>query len=137
VDDDADDADIFCEALCRIAASMKCMTAENGLKLFEILSEDRPDVIFLDINMPKLSGWETLRKLKDDTEYNNIPVIMYSTSSSRKDIEIAYGLGARLFITKPEDFRELSKILEIVATGLGEEQISRLKEFASVRVNLN
>jgi CheY-like chemotaxis protein len=84
-----------------------------------------------------LSGWETLRKLKDDTEYNNIPVIMYSTSSSRKDIEIAYGLGARLFITKPEDFRELSKILEIVATGLGEEQISRLKEFASVRVNLN
>lgn len=134
MDDDADDASIFCEALEKTGSNVEFLTAENGLKLFELLLKERPDVIFLDINMPKMGGWESLKSLKNNSSYSGIPVIMYSTSSAKKDIQRAYNLGALLFITKPEDFTELSKILEIVAAGLQEEQIRRLKEFTSIRV---
>lgn len=83
--------------------------------------------------MPKMGGWECLEKLKNSSKYNHIPVIMYSTSSAKKDIAMAYRLGALLFITKPEEFKELSNILEIIGTGLQPAQISRLAQFTSVR----
>lgn len=133
VDDDADDAAIFSEALSAVVSPKEFHTAENGLKLFEVLSKHTPDVIFLDINMPKMGGWECLEKLKNSSKYNHIPVIMYSTSSAKKDIAMAYRLGALLFITKPEEFKELSNILEIIGTGLQPAQISRLAQFTSVR----
>ena len=137
-DDDADDAWLFCEALAEVGSAAECVTVENGLKLFELLSNhntDKPDVIFLDINMPMMNGWECLRKLKGSPGYQNIPIIMYSTSSAKKDIDMAYGLGAQLFLTKPDDFMELSKILEIVATSSPESLLSQLKGFESVKVN--
>lgn len=137
VDDDADDAALFCEALGMVGPDLKFYRAENGLGLFDVLSEHRPDVIFLDINMPKMGGWECLKRLKSSSEYDKIPVIMYSTSSANKDIDKAYNSGAALFITKPEDFRELVKILAVVATGLKDAQVTRLKEFPSVRVEYN
>lgn len=137
-DDDADDASLFCEALNLVAPVMECITVENGLELFELLSNHttgKPDVIFLDINMPVMNGWECLRTLKKNSDYKSIPAIMYSTSSAKKDIELAYSLGAFLFVTKPEDFMELSKILEIVATSSQDSLLSQLKSFKSVRVS--
>jgi CheY-like chemotaxis protein len=137
-DDDADDANLFCEALAGIGSTIECHTAENGLELFELLSRHdtyKPDIIFLDINMPIMNGWDCLKKLKDSSNYKNIPIIMYSTSSAKKDIEMAYSLGALLFLKKPVDFRELSNILEVVATSPGDSLLSRLKAFQSVKVN--
>ena len=137
-DDDADDASIFCEALTAIAPVMECYTAENGIELFEMLLRhlpDPPDVIFLDINMPVMNGWQCLRKLKADADFRDIPVIMYSTSSAKKDIDLAYNLGVRVFLTKPEDVRELGKILEIVATSSKDSLPGQLKGFKSVKLN--
>lgn len=135
-DDDHDDADLFCEALTRAAPGTKCDTVENGLELFEALSKEnaeKPDVIFLDINMPMMNGWESLKKLKNSSRYQSIPVIMYSTSSARQDIDMAYRLGALLFVTKPEDMRELAHILKIVASTSQESLLSELKRFESVK----
>lgn len=137
-DDDADDANLFCEALSKIASVMQCHTAENGVELFTLLSNqfpEVPDVIFLDINMPIMNGWECLKKLKSNSTYQSIPIFMYSTSSAKKDIDMAYGLGAMLFLTKPEDFRELSQILEIVATSSKDSLLRQLKGFKSVKLN--
>jgi CheY-like chemotaxis protein len=133
-DDDADDADIFCEALNVVAPLMEFHTVENGLELFELLAKDRPDIIFLDINMPVMDGWDCLRKLKANAEYRSIPAVMYSTSSAKKDVDMAYSLGAALFLTKPESFSRLSKILEIVATTNQGSLVSRLQEFEDVKV---
>lgn len=137
-DDDADDADLFCEALHRIAAVMKCYKVENGQQVFRFLSEGStitPDVIFLDINMPVMDGWECLKKLKDNLNFRSIPTIIYSTSSAKRDIDLAYRLGASLFVTKPEDFNELCKILEIVASNPHESLLGRLNGFPNVKLN--
>jgi CheY-like chemotaxis protein len=136
-DDDSDDADMFCEAISQIAAVMECYKAENGREVFELLSEPeigKPDIIFLDINMPIMNGWECLTKLKSHSEFSNIPTIMYSTSSAKKDIDQAYRLGASLFLTKPEDFEELCKILKIVATNPHDSLLAHLRGFSNVKV---
>jgi len=136
VDDDIDDAKLFCEAIEQVR-SVECITTENGLKLFDLLSKhniNNSDVIFLDINMPMINGWECLKKLKNSANYNSIPVIMYSTSTSRKDIETAYKLGAQLYLTKPIDFRELFEILEIVATNSPDSLFSQLKGFKCAKI---
>lgn len=136
-DDDADDASLFCEALCQISMPMKCYAVENGREVFEFLADGktgRPDIIFLDINMPIMNGWECLKKLKTNPDFSSIPAIIYSTSSAKQDIDLAYRLGAILFLTKPEDFDELRKILEIVATNPQESLLTNLRGFANVRV---
>lgn len=129
---------MFCEAVAGIGPETECHTAENGIELFDLLSKhkaNRPDIIFLDINMPVMNGWECLQQLKNNTQYNSIPIIMYSTSSAKKDIDMAYDLGALLFVTKPEDFRELSSILHVVASNTKESLPSHLKGFRSVKVS--
>jgi CheY-like chemotaxis protein len=138
VDDDADDAEIFCHTLSRRVPGTECHSVENGLQLFDHLSNrptEKPDIIFLDINMPMMDGWECLKKLKESSSYKTIPTIMYSTSSAKRDIEMAYRLGAQLFVTKPEDITELAEILKIVASHSQESLRGHLWGFNSVKVN--
>lgn len=137
-DDDTDDASLFCEALYHIAPrKMHCLKVENGEELFQFLSHEgrlMPEVIFLDINMPVINGWQCLARLKSDLNYRHIPAIIYTTSSAKRDVELAYDLGAMLFVTKPEDFEELCAILNVFATNEEASLIAELKRFSSVRV---
>jgi CheY-like chemotaxis protein len=137
-DDDTDDAGLFCEALNQVAPrKMSCLKVENGEELFEYLCHEgrpMPDMIFLDINMPVMNGWQCLKKLKDDHTWKDIPTVMYSTSSSRRDIDLAYELGAMLFVTKPEDEVELRGILEVFAKNSEESLMTELKKFSSVKM---
>jgi CheY-like chemotaxis protein len=136
-DDDADDGSIFCEAVMNVSNEMQCRTVENGRNLIELLSSNKgylPEVIFLDINMPIMNGWDCLTQLKGDSRFNDIPTIIYSTSSLRKDIERAYRLGADLFITKPEDFDELCEIVKIVASNSTSSFSGELSAFNSVKM---
>ena len=130
-DDDRDDAEIFSEALSTVNPSIKFHHVEDGQEVFQFLSTSKieiPDVIFLDLNMPAMSGWQCLAKLKNDTVLKNIPVIMYSTSSNPREKEIAIELGATGFVTKPTDFKVLTKILEAIFTNLGSDLKRILKE---------
>jgi CheY-like chemotaxis protein len=136
VDDDTDDANLFCEAVSGISPEMQCFTAENGVELFEFLGKhhpDIPDVIFLDINMPLMDGWQCLKKLKESPPFKRIPIIMYSTSSAKRDIFMAYELGVLVFLTKPDDFDELSRILGVVATSSEFSMLGQLKGFRNVK----
>ena len=137
-DDDTDDSGMFCEALYHVAPEkMRCLKVENGQELFEFLAHEgrlMPDLIFLDINMPIMNGWQCLVKLKNDSTWKDIPTIMYSTSSSRRDIDLAYELGAMLFVTKPEDMDELRSILEVIARNSEGSLVNELRKFSSVKV---
>lgn len=130
-DDDRDDREMFQEALEIINTDLLCYTAVNGSELLKQLHglEEIPDLIFLDMNMPVMSGWECLKVLKEDLRYTTIPVIMISTSSHRKEMDTSQTLGALCYFVKPHDFRDLVDILAIINTSLG----PGLKEALSVR----
>src|SRR5262245_34727165 len=131
-DDDADDKTLFCEALAEINPGIVCHTAGDGKEALAILAKDqlkKPDIIFLDINMPVMDGWQCLGRLKEDAKHRNIPVIMYSTSSYQRDIDLALESGAFCFFTKPSDYRELRSILKLIATNPVGELSDVMKEF--------
>ena len=112
VDDDDDDRDMFCEAVGKVSARTKCFHAINGLEALELLKAstiEKPDLIFLDLNMPKLNGKQCLQLIKQTEGINNIPVYMYSTSNLLEDKEETRQLGASGFIHKPTSFDALCK----------------------------
>src|SRR4051812_33874815 len=115
IDNDRDDRELFCEALNAIAPDFVCYTAVNGREALSALDTKKfetPDLIFLDINMPVMTGWQVLSTLKAQESYKNIPVIMYSTSLYREEVLMAEQYGALCFFTKPYGLTELKRTLE-------------------------
>lgn len=114
VDDDMDDVQLFGEVIANIEPSIQLQHAEDGRDALEKLAETTnhlPDLIFLDLNMPRMDGKECLKKIKKDDQLNHIPVIIYTTSSQINDIEETMETGAVCFITKPNNLKELERIL--------------------------
>lgn len=118
VDDDVDDTFLFNEMLQQVAPAVTFQSAVNGQEALDTLragNTPRPDVIFLDLNMPRMDGRQCLSALKEDPDLKLIPVIIYTTSSHPRDIEQMLQKGAICFITKPTNTQELSNILFTVA----------------------
>lgn len=122
-DDDQDDQEMFFEALTSINESIVCHAVLNGREALEKLNEleKSPDLIFLDVNMPVMTGWECLEKLKKEERYKNIPVVIISTSSYLREKKIALEMGALCYLTKPNDFDELKDVLRIIVESPGDE----------------
>jgi CheY-like chemotaxis protein len=76
----------------------------------------RPHILFLDLNMPRKSGMDCLLEIRNTDHLKDIPIAIYSTSSSEEDIENTFIKGANVYITKPSGFKELKQILEEVIT---------------------
>lgn len=133
-DDDHDDAELFSEALNRVDPSITLHHVDNGTGVFEFLNDGRqtPDLIFLDLNMPKMSGWQCLAQLKNNPDYKDIPVIMYTTSSHYRDAEIALDLGALGLVTKPSEFKILKTIISAIVNNIHRDLPATLKELAGL-----
>lgn len=117
VDDDEDDRNLFCEALNYINPFMTCINARNGeeaLRGLKLEHFPKPDLIFLDLNMPRLNGIECLKELKNDIALRSIPVIIFTTSKAYLDKELALNFGAADFITKPSSFKTLCSELKSI-----------------------
>ena len=113
VDDDADDRDLFNEAMWTIDSSIVTHFSENGQEALDMLAEltELPQIIFLDINMPVMDGWNCLRKIKSNPRLQAIHVMMYSTSALQKDLTKARDLGVSWFIMKPNGYEDLKNLL--------------------------
>jgi CheY-like chemotaxis protein len=120
VDDDADDREIFGLALNEINPNYEVHYAQDGqdaiVKLLQLPKP--PAFIFLDINMPVMTGIECLAKLKSDSNLKNTPVIIYSTTADEKEAHSYFRLGAQDVVTKSNS---LSKVKESIATVLTKE----------------
>ncbi len=117
IDDDIDDVELFRDALEEVAPFISFHYANDGHEAVRNLTERRgplPDLVFLDISMPVFSGLQCLASFKNDEQLKAVPVIMYSTSSQEREIRMARELGALAFVTKPNDFRLLKRILTLV-----------------------
>lgn len=114
VDDDIDDAELFQEALEEVDNKLLFQHFDNARAAFIEWSGPAaalPDVIFLDLNLPQVSGWEILKFVRQSGHLNTVPVIMYTTSSLKVDSEQALELGANYFITKPTNYKALKVLL--------------------------
>ncbi len=113
VDDDPDDQEVFLTALNDVSSSALCLVAANGDRALEILynKETIPDFIFLDLNMPRMNGFEFLAALKKSNILRHIPVIVYSTTALPSQIEKVRKLGATDFITKTHKYQDLCALL--------------------------
>lgn len=132
-DDDPDDTEIFTEALMAIDNALEVNIAKNGKELILHLQEGKvePHLIFLDINMPEMNGWQCLQRLKSTDNMKDIPVIMYSTSSSSIYGKKAVTEGAIGFYEKPTSFLQLQDFLKSIANSPQDalkETLKRLQE---------
>jgi CheY-like chemotaxis protein len=114
-DDDHDDQQTITDMIARIDPALKIVSVENGKGVLTYLqslehSDVLPCFILLDINMPVMNGFKTLEFLKSKDAFKNIPVILFTTSSHPKDIQLAKSLGAENFITKPFSLERLKEI---------------------------
>jgi DNA-binding NtrC family response regulator len=110
VDDDADDRMLFMEAVKEVDENFECMIAKDGQQALDLLKNDvhsLPDLIFLDISMPRLSGKKCLSEIKKDERLKNIPVIIYTTSKDVKESRELKEMGAFHFISKPSNADEI------------------------------
>jgi CheY-like chemotaxis protein len=117
IDDDEDDRLLFSLAASELEANVRCVTVQNQQEAQAALAEGQtlPDLIFLDLNMPVVSGWEYLQQFKKDDRLREVPVVIYSTSSSQRDIDRARELRALGFLVKPDDFTQLKRYLSLFA----------------------
>lgn len=113
IDDDEDDQEIFLNAVSEVSAKAHCMGISDATQALKKLADKElnPDVIFLDLNMPVMNGQEFLIAIKKHPELKKIPIIIFSTTSHLATINLTKDLGAADFITKPEKFDQLVKIL--------------------------
>ncbi len=103
IDDDSDDREIFEESLLSLDLGINYVDAKNGaeaLNKLKIPDFKKPDIIFLDLNMPVMDGRQFLREVKRSDSYNDIPVVIYSTSSNEVDKKFAIENQAAMFMTK-------------------------------------
>jgi CheY-like chemotaxis protein len=116
IDDDSDDREIFEESLLSLDTAVKYEEAKNGAEAFERLNSvafQKPDLIFLDLNMPVMDGRQFLKHIKQDENFKDIPVIIYSTSSNEADKTFALQHDAAQFMTKHYSMSDLRSELEM------------------------
>ena len=120
-EDDAADYLFFAEALEKISGSYNLSHAKNGLECMAFLKNGaKPDLIFLDLNMPGYNGLYCLKFIKDKEDLADIPVIIYSTSHYIKDIDACFKNEAHYYIVKPASADLLVHMLKQVLNRLQE-----------------
>ncbi len=123
-DDDDDDRLLANDALAESGIEGQLRFVGNGEELLDYLSHrgeyqaltsaPRPDLILLDLNMPRKDGREALREIKANPELRRIPIVVLTTSRADTDIGIIYELGANSFITKPFQFEALVEVMKVI-----------------------
>jgi len=111
-EDDEDDVIFFKLAIGSIPILIKLRTAVDGEMLFVLLREELPDVIFLDINMPCKDGVACIVEIRKNSDYNNIPVIMYTSLKNSRYIDKCFESGANFYVTKSNTVAELAEKLK-------------------------
>lgn len=122
VEDDLGDSDLIEEAFEDSTYPVKISLVRDGIQAIAYLRREDdyakaslPDLILLDLNLPRMGGQEVLKTLKSDDNFKHIPVIVLTTSDSQEEILTAYNLGANCYVCKPlglQEFMELIRTME-------------------------
>lgn len=110
IEDEADAADLFAEMM-RVSGFRVLKTSASAPAI-TLMTEEKPDIVLLDIMMPDVSGLDILRQMRADPELTNIPVVVVSAKSMPADIKNGMEAGASTYLTKPVGFLELKEAVE-------------------------
>jgi len=121
VEDNPGDARLAVEALTEGKITNNISIVQDGIEAISFLRREtgysdapRPDLIFLDLNLPKMNGKDVLAAIKKDSELKRIPVIILTTSDADRDISATYELQANCYITKPVGFDQFFNVIQSV-----------------------
>jgi CheY-like chemotaxis protein len=119
VDDDKENCLLAKEAFSKSGATASFFCVGNGVELMDYLSrhsksepDGLPDLILLDLNMPFMNGLAALRKIRVDQKFDNIPIVILTTSTDKTDREFSMIIGANDFISKPNSFNAWVEIMK-------------------------
>lgn len=128
-DDDEDDCAFFKEALDELSLPVSLVTVNDGVQLMDFLAHtaanDLPDILFLDLNMPRKSGHECLNEIREKEELKDFPIIIFSTSLDNEIVDLMYKKGATYYIRKPAEFSKLKKVIENALTTASENNFKQ------------
>ncbi len=127
-DDDLDDCVLFEDALSEFPQPMRLTIVHNGEQLMELIgkeTEKAPDLLFLDLNMPRKNGFECLAEIKQIENLKQLPVIILSTTLEKDIINLLYKKGAQYFICKPNEFSQLKKAIHHALAKLVQANLSQ------------
>jgi len=121
VEDSPSDTDLTVEALAAAKVTNRLSIVEDGVQAMAFLHRQgqyaeapRPDLILLDLNLPRKDGREVLAEIRSDAKLTSIPVVVLTTSQAEQDVLRAYTLHANCYITKPVDFRQFLEVIEAI-----------------------
>ena len=121
VEDSPSDTELTVEALASAKVCNRLSVVEDGVKAMEFLRRQgsyanatRPDLILLDLNLPRKDGREVLAEVKADKSLQSIPVVVLTTSQAEQDVLHAYSFHANCYITKPVDFRQFLEVVKAI-----------------------
>jgi CheY-like chemotaxis protein len=121
VEDSPSDSDLTMEALAAAKVCNRLSIVEDGVRALEFLRRQgtyaqapRPDLILLDLNLPRKDGREVLAEIKADGNLRAIPIVVLTTSQAEKDVLHAYALNANCYITKPVDFQQFLEVIKAI-----------------------
>ncbi len=121
-DDDSDDILLFREVLAELPFRTELATVYNGEQLMNLLlrgPDNLPDILFLDLNMPRKNGYECLVEIKKNETLNKLPVVIFSTACDPEIIKQLYRHGVYSFFRKPNKFEELKKLVHDILKDFG------------------
>ncbi len=130
-DDDTDDCFFFEKALKEIPIDTHLTVINNGENMMNYLfehAEHLPDVLFLDLNMPRKNGFECITEIKLSKKLNQLPVVVFSTSFEQEVVKLLYQNGAQYFIRKPSEFSQFKKIIQQTLILIKQKNISQPTE---------
>lgn len=132
-DDDTDDCLFFEDALACTPLTTKFTAVHVGEQLMKLLNNETyklPDILFLDLNMPRKNGFECLAEIKQNKKLKALPVVVFSTSFEQEVVNRLYNNGAQYFIRKPAEFSLYKKIILHTLTLIMQKNISQMaKEY--------
>ena len=121
VEDNPGDVRLTRESLCDARVHNNMIVAKDGLEAMACLRREgqyantaRPDLILLDLNLPRMNGFEVLDAIKEDPELKRIPVVVLTTSQAEQDIIHSYNLYANAYVTKPVDLEQFIRVIKSI-----------------------
>ena len=121
VEDSPSDTELTLEALRDFRVRNSVSVVEDGVLALEFLRRQgsyaqapRPDLIMLDLNLPRKDGREVLAEVKQDENFKRIPVVILTTSQAEEDVLRTYNLHANAFVSKPVDFKQFLRVIHAI-----------------------